>query len=153
MNLNPKLKVRKATIILMKKQSRTQARTEAFKLIFQAETNNDDMEFLIQHMLEEKPEAFYNIDYIRKVVFGTIEKKEELEADISENLMSGWKIERIPKVALCVLKLAIFEIKYVEDVPERVAANEAVELEKKYDEPELSSFVNGVLGGFLKKRA
>lgn len=137
----------------MKKQSRTEARAEAFKLIFQAETNSDDMEFSIQHMLEEKPESFGNIDYIRKAVYGVIEKKEELEADISENLTTGWKLERAPKVAICVLKLAIYEIKYIDDVPERVAVNEAVELEKKYDDPDHSAFVNGVLGGFLRKRA
>lgn len=136
----------------MKKQSRTQARAEAFKLIFQAETNNDDMEFLISHMLDETPESIDNMPYIRRAVFGVMEKKEELEADISKNISDNWKIERIPKVALCVLKLAIFEIKYIDDVPERVAVNEAVELEKKYDDPECSAFVNGVLGGFLKAR-
>ena len=136
----------------MKKQTRTEARAEVFKLIFQAETNNDDVEFLIQHMLEEKPQSFNNIEYIRTAVYGVIEKKEELEGDISDNLMSGWKLERIPKVALCVLKLALYEIKYIEDVPERVAVNEAVELDKKYDDPDHSAFVNGVLGGFLRKR-
>ena len=136
----------------MKKQSRTEARAEAFKLIFQAETNNDDIEFLIQHMLTEKPESFNNIEYIRAVVYGVTEKKDELENDITDNLMSGWRLERIPKVALCVLKLAMYEIKYVEDVPEKVAVNEAVELDKKYDDPDHSAFVNGVLGGFLKKR-
>lgn len=136
----------------MRKQTRTQARTEAFKLIFQLETNNDDIEFLIQHMLDEVPESIDNMPYIRQTVYGVTEKKEELEADISANLAESWTIERIPKVALCVMKLAVFEIKYVDDVPEKVAVNEAVELEKKYDDPECSAFVNGVLGGFLKSR-
>lgn len=135
----------------MKKQTRTEARKEAFKLIFQAETNNDDIEFLISHMLDEHPEAISNLDYIKGVLFGVLDKKEELEADISDNLSSGWKLERISKVALCVMKLAIYEIKYVEDVPHKVAINEAVELEKRYDDPDNSAFVNGVLGGFLKK--
>ena len=133
----------------MKKQTRTQARTEAFKLIFQAETNSDDMDFLIEHMINEHPESKTNIEYIKKVVFGVIEKKEELKADIAGNLTSGWTVERISKVSLCVMKLAMFEIKYVDDVPERVAINEAVELEKKYDDPDRSAFVNGVLGMFL----
>lgn len=134
----------------MKKQTRSQARTEAFKLIFQAETNNDDMEFLIEHMLDEVPESVNNLPYIRNAVYGVIQKKDELEADISAHLSDTWKIERISKVALCVLKLAIYEIKYIDDVPEKVAVNEAVELEKKYDNPECSAFVNGVLGGFLR---
>lgn len=134
----------------MKRQTRREARCEAFKLIFQAETNNDDVEFLIEHMLDEVPESVDNMPYIRQTVYGVAEKKEELEADISANLSPGWSIGRIPKVALCVMKLAIYEIKYVDDVPEKVAANEAVEIEKTYDDPECSSFVNGVLGGFLR---
>jgi len=134
-----------------KRLSRTEARTEAFKLIFQTETNHDDIEFLILHMLEENPAASSQIDYIRGVVCGVVEKKEELEEYISQNLSSGWKIERISKVALCVLKLAMYEILYVEDVPERVAINEAVELDKTYDDPDHSAFVNGVLGSFCKK--
>lgn len=134
----------------MKRQTRTQARNEAFKLIFQTETNNDDVEFLIGHMLDEVPESVDHMPYIRQVVYGVAEKKDELENDISANLSEGWKLSRIPKVALCVMKLAIYEIKYVDDVPERVAVNEAVELEKKYDDPECSAFVNGVLGGFLR---
>ena len=134
----------------MKKQSRSEARQEVFKLIFQTETNSDDVEFLISHMLEEKPKSLDNLDYIKTCVYGVIEKKEELEEAISENLSKGWKIERISKVALCVMKLAIFEIKYVDDVPHKVAINEAVEMEKKYDDPDNSAFVNGVLGGFLK---
>ncbi len=135
----------------MKKQTRTQARTEAFKLIFQTQTNNDDVEFLIEETLKQKPESENNIEYIKKVVFGVLEKKEEIEALISENLSEKWSIQRISKVALCVLKLAIYEILYVDDVPEKVAVNEAVELDKKYDNPDNSAFVNGVLGGVLKK--
>lgn len=134
----------------MKRQTRHEARTEAFKLIFQAETNNDDVEFLIEHMLDEAPESVDNMPYIRQVVYGVCEKKEELEADIAANLSDGWSVGRIPKVALCVMKLAIYEIEYVDDVPEKVAVNEAVEIEKKYDAPECSAFVNGVLGGFLR---
>lgn len=136
----------------MKRQTRTQAREEAFKLIFQAETNSDDIDFLIAHMLSECPEAESNLEYIKKAVMGVVEKNDELEAEIAGNLTEGWRIGRISKTALCVLKLAVFEIKYIDDVPDRVAVNEAVELDKKYDEPENSAFVNGVLGGFLKKR-
>lgn len=135
-----------------KKQSRSEARAEAFKLVFQLETNNDDVEFLIQEMLRNRPKSIDNMEYIRQVVYGVREKNEELEADIAENLSERWSINRVSKVALVVLKIAIYEIKYVEDVPQNVAINEAVELEKKYDEPDNSAFVNGVLGGFCRKR-
>lgn len=135
-----------------RKQSRSEARAEAFKLIFQMQTNHDDLEFLIQQMLANRPKSIDNIEYIRKVVFGVFEKNDELEQDISDNLSQRWPLERVSKVALSVLKLAVYEIKYVDDVPDKVAINEAVELEKKYDEPDNSAFVNGVLGGFCRKR-
>ncbi len=133
-----------------KKQTRSEARIEAFKLIFQTQVNDEDPQFLIDTMLEEHPESQKNINYIKTVVLGVIEKNEELLDDIKSNLVKGWKIERISRVALAVLKLAIFEIKYLEDVPHKVAINEAVEIEKSFDDPDNSAFVNGVLGGFCK---
>lgn len=136
---------------MSRKQSRSQARQEAFKLIFQTETNRDDVNFLIDQMLENKPESEQNLEYIKKVLFGVLEKEDELKRDILENLSSKWKIERISKVSLAVLKLAVYEIKYMEDIPVKVSINEAVELDKKFDEPDSSAFVNGVLGGFCKK--
>ncbi len=135
-----------------KRQSRSEARAEAFKLVFQLETNNDDIEFLIQEMLVNRPKSVDNIEYIRNVVYGVYERNTELEADIQENLSERWSLARVSRVALAVLKVAIYEIKYVEDVPQKVAINEAVELEKKYDEPDNSAFVNGVLGGFCRNR-
>lgn len=133
-----------------KRQTRSEARIEAFKLIFQTEVNNDDIDFLFEHMLEEFPKCADNIDYIKTAVLGVINKKEELDEEIKKNLTSGWKIERITKVSLAVLRLAIFEIKYIEDVPTNVAINEAIEIEKKFDNPDNSAFVNGVLAGFVK---
>ncbi|MBR3791746.1 MAG: transcription antitermination factor NusB [Clostridia bacterium] len=133
-----------------KRQTRSEARIEAFKLIFQTEVNNDDIDFLFEHMLEELPKCADNIDYIKTAVLGVINKKEELDEEIKKNLTSGWKLERITKVSLAVLRLAIFEIKYIEDVPTNVAINEAIEIEKKFDNPDNSAFVNGVLAGFVK---
>ena len=135
----------------MRKQTRNEARQEAFKLIFQTLTNRDDIEFLIDEMLKNKPASSQNIDYIREVLFGVLEREEEIKREISENLSGNWKIERLSKVSQAVLKLAIYEIKYVDDVPTRVAINEAVELDKKFDDPDNSAFINGVLGGFCRK--
>lgn len=133
-----------------KRQTRSEARIEAFKLIFQLQVNNEDPQFLIDTMLEEKPESKANINYIKTVVLGVLEKNDEICENIKAHMGKGWKIERISRVALAVLKLAIFEIKYVEDVPHKVAINEAVEIEKAFDDPDNSAFVNGVLGGFVK---
>ena len=76
---------------------------------------------------------------------------EEIDSLISENAV-GWKIERISKTALSVLRLAIFEIKFMDDIPEAVSVNEAVELCKKYATKEDASFVNGFLSTVLKKQ-
>lgn len=89
------------------------------------------------------------LDYISAVVTGTVEKRSELDGLI-EQYASGWKVSRITKTALQILRTAIFEALYVDDVPESVAIDEAVELAKKYDEPETVSFINGVLGGFAR---
>jgi len=136
---------------MSKKLSRSGARCEAFKLIFELNQHADDLDFLFDNLIEEKPEVLTSLDYIKGVVIGVLEKKEELLAIIEENLKSGWSVSRISKVSKAILLLAIYEIKYVEDVPEKVAINEAVELAKKFDEPTSASFVNGVLAGVLKK--
>lgn len=133
----------------MKQSSRTQARTEAFKLIFQIPVNGDDIEIGLKE-LEENSAFENNMKYVREVVLGVRDKNDELEELIGEYLGAGWRISRLSKVSLAVLKLAAYEMLYVDDVPEAVAINEAVELEKAYDEPERASFVNGVLAGISK---
>ena len=87
--------------------------------------------------------------YIRRLTGLVSEKKEELDAYI-ERYAHGWKPERISHTALAVLRCAICEILYIEDVPSAAAINEAVELDKSYDDPDTVSFINGVLGGFMR---
>ena len=136
---------------MKKKQTRSEARVEAFKLIFESEVNSESPEYLIEVMLEEHPESDSNVDYIKTVYLGALAKKDEIDKMIEDSMTFGWKLERISKVALAVLRMAVFEILYIEDVPEKVAINEAVEIDKKYDEPDNSAFVNGILGGIIKK--
>ena len=136
---------------MAKKLTRSQARCEAFKLIFELEQHIDELDFLFDNLVEELPEAITAMQYISGVVSGVAERYEELCGTIEENLKTGWTISRISKVSKAILLLAIYEIKYVADVPEKVAVNEAVELAKAFDEPTSASFVNGVLAGVLKK--
>ena len=89
------------------------------------------------------------LDYIRRLVLLVEEKRAELDGYI-EKYSRGWKLGRISKTALAILRCAICEILYFEDVPASAAINEAVELDKGYDEPDTVAFVNGVLGGFMK---
>ena len=87
--------------------------------------------------------------YIRDVVLGVQEHLEELDGFI-EKYAVGWKVSRISKTALAVLRVALCELRYVEDVPPSAAINEAVELAKHYDEPETVAFINGVLGAYWR---
>lgn len=135
---------------MKKKLSRSEARCEAFKIIFSMNQHKDDLDFLFENLLLESPYAESSMPYIKSTVLGVLEKEDELLSIISDNLASGWRLERISKVAKSVLLLAVYEIKYAEDVPSAVAINEAVELSKKFDEPDSSSFVNGVLAGVVK---
>ena len=80
-----------------------------------------------------------------------IEDGEEIEKIIERNLKSGWKISRISKASLTILKLAIFEMKYRDDVPHKVAINEAVELAKRYGCDDDPHFVNGLLASVYKE--
>ena len=90
--------------------------------------------------------------YIDSVVAGVANRDEDLNAQISK-FSIGWDISRISKLARCILQLAIFEILYVEDVPTGVAVSEAVRIAKKYDGDDTGSFVNGILGSFVRSLA
>lgn len=88
-------------------------------------------------------------DYICAVVLGTAEHARELDAYI-EKYARGWKLSRISRIALTILRTALFEVLYMENVPDSVAINEAVELAKGFEELETVSFINGILGSFMR---
>ena len=88
--------------------------------------------------------------YIETLVRGVDEKREELDGYISKYAI-GWKISRIPRVVVSILRVCLFEILYMGDVPNAAAINEAVELTKHYEESELCAFVNGILGSFVRQ--
>ncbi len=89
------------------------------------------------------------LQYIRKIVEGTVSHRDELDAYI-EKYSKGWKLSRISKTALSLLRTALFEVIYMDDVPDSVAINEAVELSKGYEDMETVSFINGILGSFMR---
>ena len=91
-------------------------------------------------------------DYAKLLAKGVREHVDELDKYIGE-LSEGWAVDRQPAVDRNILRLAIYEINYVESVPEIVAVDEAIELAKKYSTAESGKFVNGVLAGYLRKRS
>lgn len=139
---------------MAKRQSRREARRAAFTQIFQLSgRDGEDANEILGFMLDEMPECEDNLGYITQVVKGVDEKAEELDAHISAHLKKGWTIYRISKAAHAILKLAVYEMKYVDDVPPKTAINEAVELAKEYGADGDQKFVNGILGAIYKELA
>ena len=89
------------------------------------------------------------MDYIRRLVQLVFDHRIELNALI-EKYSRGWKMERISRTAAAIMRCAMCEILYMDDVPNAAAINEAVEIAKKYEDADVVSFINGVLGGFMR---
>lgn len=127
--------------------TRKQARDEAFILIFEKQfsdaTTSEILE-LAKEVRDLEPD-----DYIIEVFCGVVDRDEEL-TEIISNKAIGWKIERISKISQAIMKLAIFEILYMDSIPSSVSINEAVELCKKYATQDDASFVNGILASVVK---
>ena len=132
--------------------NRTEMRENAFKLIYSLEIQKVenvqeqiDLYFESNNITDEEAKK-----YITTAVNGIEEHQEEILKDIEKNLKEEWKLSRISKMDLTILKLAIYEIKFT-DVPYKVAINEAVELAKKYGEDKSKNFVNGILASVVKE--
>ena len=89
-------------------------------------------------------------EYIKDAIFGIKQNIQEIQGLIEKNLKADWKIDRISKIDLSLLKLAIYEIKYKE-IPFKVAINESLELAKKYGEESSKNFINGILASIVKE--
>lgn len=96
-----------------------------------------------------KPNA-KQVQYVRRLVSGVAEHAAELDTYI-EKYAKGWRFERISLVASAIMRVAMYEILYMPEIPNGVAINEAVEIAKKYEAPEVVRFMNGILGSFLRE--
>ena len=143
--------------------TRTMAREIAIQLSFAANAAGVEPESLLEEFfseehfktLAEENELFQEypdekqMEYIRRLLCLSCLHRDEIDTYI-ERYAKDWKLDRISRTALAILRCAICEILYMEDIPNAAAINEAVELDKSYDEPDTVSFVNGVLGGFMR---
>ncbi len=128
--------------------TRREAREQAFMVLFE-KTFFEDVS--ISEIVSNAQEAeLIKINAFADVILKAVENNiEVIDSIIAENARK-WSIERLPKVSLAVLRLAIGEMKFVDDVPAGVSVNEAVELTKKYGTEDDASYVNGVLGAVAK---
>ncbi len=131
---------------------RTEARELAFKLIYSLEIQKNMEEEQIEIFFEEN-EITNNEEkeFIKTIFEGLINNKSEIEELIQSNLKERWTIDRISKIDLAILKVAIYELIYSK-VPYKVVINEAVELAKKYGDDSSKSFVNGILASIVKDK-
>ena len=100
-------------------------------------------------LYQEAPNA-KQAEYIRRLVSGVDEHAAELDGYIAK-YAKGWSFARIPLVASAIMRVAMYEILYMPDVPNGAAINEAVEIAKKYETPETVKFINGILGSFVRQ--
>ncbi len=129
--------------------SRSEMREQAFMLLFSKSFDSKPPE----NVIEDNEELFVGgvCGYAQAVVTAIDQKQDEIDEDITRFLKPGWSVSRISRPSLAILRLAVYEIKYLDSVPDSVSVNEAVELAKKYTIDE-SRFVNGVLGAFIRSR-
>lgn len=131
--------------------SRRELREQIFKFIFRVEFNDreemaeQEKLFFEDYELEIKEE---DAAYISTKSNKILEKLDEIDEMINQNA-KGWTTERMSKVDLTIIRLAVYEIKFDEDVPAGVAINEAVEIAKKFGQEESAGFVNGILAKFV----
>ncbi len=132
--------------------NRHNARETAFRMIFQMDVGKNEYEMAKETMKEAIVDSQISLEdcpYIEAVVQGVNEKREELDKFIAVH-SRGWKLERINPVDRNLIRLALYEVRYVDDVPFEVALDEAVELAKAYGEDESYAFVNGILDNAKK---
>lgn len=146
--------------------TRTNAREIVAQLVFEMSFRNDDADTIVREHLdpdyydtlkgesdayEDRPTG-KQAEYIQTTLRGIRENQEELDAYIAKYAI-GWNLARISKTARAIMQLAMYECLYVQDVPVSAAINEAVELTRKYEDEDVVSFVNGILGAFAREVA
>ena len=132
--------------------NRTAIRENTFKLIYSNEIQKEIDEEQIEIFIEANGiEGKEQIKYIKNSFYGIQKNIEEIKQLIQKNLKEKWTIERISKIDVSILKLAIYEILYSE-VPYKVAINEVIELAKKYGDDNSKKFINGILASIVKEK-
>lgn len=122
---------------------RLETREELFKLIFEYTLVLEKNEMLEETLEEAKLDK----EYILSTYNGIVEHYDELKQEIAK-YTKGYSIERVFKIDLALLLVAVYEIKYIKEIPAAVSINEALNLAKKYSTPKSASFINGVLANF-----
>ncbi len=126
-------------------QEKRERRNALLEILFESEFRKDETpEEIFIVSAEERALSQEVRTYVKNMYFDIKEKIDTVDEYINK-ASEGWKTTRLSKLSLCILRLAVYEMLYVEDVPAVISINEAIELSKKYDDPKAKSFINGVL--------
>ncbi len=125
--------------------SRKLARGMAVCFLFQVEFQRENIKEQVEDFLVSYGEASYDKDYFLEVINGVLNSLKEID-ELIESKVKSWTIDRIAKMDLPILRVAIYEMKHRDDIPVGVSINEAVELAKKYGSDDSARFINGLLG-------
>lgn len=132
------------------KLTRHEIRSYAFQTLFAKESNSDvDPQVIFNDILPEGQEC---PAYLTTLVNGVLHHQADLDSEISQRLTKNWELSRIAKTDLIILRIAFYELKYVDNVPTAVAINEALELAKTYSDDKSRKFINGVLGSYERSQ-
>lgn len=123
---------------------RREAREKAFQFLFQIDINNNEPVAAIREYLDEQGQD----DFLQTLIEGVTERKTEID-EIIRTQLENWSLERIAAVERTILRIATYEIRYMDDIPPNVSINEAVELGKIYGDEKSGKFVNGVLSNVI----
>lgn len=133
--------------------SRRMARETALKCCFAREFNSEGDCAAILELEDENPDITEeDIAYVDEIAKGIEENAAFLDDEI-KRLAIGWDIERMPKVDVCIMRIALYEMIFRDDVPEGASINEAVEIAKKFSGDKSAPYINGMLGTFSRERA
>ena len=133
-----------------KKLPRSQSRETAFIYYFE-KLFHPEATYVELRELAEEVDLPFGDGFTETLFTQTVESSERTD-EIIRRYLKKWRLERLPKTVLAILRLSVAEIMCTKDVPPAVIANEAVELAKKYASPQDASFINGLLGSFIRER-
>lgn len=124
--------------------NRRQARENVFYLVFESSFQKEEINSAELFQTAQDLGVVEYDEFTERVFFGVMAERDNLDKKIEENA-KGWKLERISKVSLAIMRICVYEMLYCEDVPFNISINEAVELAKKFDYDKAPSFINGVV--------
>ncbi|MDD6920206.1 MAG: transcription antitermination factor NusB [Eubacteriales bacterium] len=130
--------------------NRQEARELLMQIVYQMDLQEDKTLELVERSIEDKSVTEKNEQYIIGGFKQLVQHQDEIDNLIQDNA-KNWRLERIAKVDLAILRLAVCEILYMDEIPAPVAINEAVEIAKKYSQKDSPKFINGVLGSIGRK--